>query len=52
MSAREEEIDGVKVLVMYLNDDFEPVEPEKATIVKINWPDGRVEYAVPAEDAA
>jgi predicted ABC-type ATPase len=34
---------------IYLNDNFEPVDPESATLLKIIEPDGRIIFATPAE---
>ena len=44
-------VDGRKATVAYIRDDFTPTTPEKATLIKIIFDDGEVEFAVPARDA-
>lgn len=42
---RREEIDGRPATVAYLDDEFQPVEFEKATVLKIIYDDGEVAFA-------
>lgn len=36
-----------KVLVVYFDDAMIPVDPDDATLIKIMYPDGSVEFATP-----
>jgi hypothetical protein len=41
-------IDGRKAVVIHMNDEFEPVERSKETLIKIMFEDGEVRFAVPS----
>jgi len=43
-----ETIDGRPAVVAYINDDFEPMSPEEATMVKIIFDDGEVRFGTKA----
>ena len=45
----EETVDGQKVIVVYMKDDFTPASKEDATLVKVVFEDGRVVFGVPQE---
>lgn len=48
---RREIIDGRRALVVYLNAAFEPVEPDKATLVKVRFENGEVIFGTPTPQA-
>ena len=45
----EETVEGQKVIVAYMKDDFTPAGKEDPTLVKVIFEDGRVVFGVPQE---